>query len=223
MATLSEYLEYFLERFGRPVGGGPLDEAVRTAYRGKVPDSLIDFWEEVGIGLVLDGYFQLCDPRRYVPVVERLFGADPQLDAARLHLLGFSAMGSLLLWHEVHRAVRVRLPTGEAAADEMMVGEEGVSAEISMGTALTMVDAGVYDLSDPFGKPLFKRARKVLGPLKLGQVYGLKLALALGGERKLENLAVYGALEHFSILADLAPLRLMDYSTPQPRFVREIG
>ncbi|WP_420103615.1 GAD-like domain-containing protein [Bosea sp. (in: a-proteobacteria)] len=223
MTKLSEDFEYFLERFGRPVGGGALDEAVRAAYRGKVPDSLTDFWEEVGIGLVLDGYFQLCDPRRYAPVVERLFGADPQLDAARLHLLGFSAMGSLLLWHEIHRAVRVRLPNGEAVARDLLRGDGGGSAEISLGTALTMIDAASYDQNDTSGKHLFKRARKALGPLKLGQIYGFKPALALGGEPKLENLAIYGALEHFSILADLAALRLMDYSKPQPRFVREIG
>ncbi|MGL5734370.1 MAG: T6SS immunity protein Tdi1 domain-containing protein, partial [Beijerinckiaceae bacterium] len=73
------------------------------------------------------------------------------------------------------------------------------------------------------GALLFSRAMKKLGRLSAGEVYGFKLAPQLGGKITLDNLTKKRAVEYFGLLAQMAPLRFMDYGTPQPKFIRLIG
>ena len=70
---------------------------------------------------------------------------------------------------------------------------------------------------------MFKRTRKALGELTLGEVYGFVPALEFGGVARLENVRRVSALEHFSFLAQLGPVQLFEYSTGDKRFVRTLG
>ena len=59
MASLSEDFEAALEQFGPPLGGIAPGSFDTSRFRGKIPDSLLDFWDQHGLGLWLDGYFQV--------------------------------------------------------------------------------------------------------------------------------------------------------------------
>lgn len=57
----------------------------------------------------------------------------------------------------------------------------------------------------------------------LGECYGFFPALEIGGVSLVENTRKVKALEHFTFLAQLGPVRLFDYSSGRQQFVRELG
>ena len=223
MPELTEEFAYVVEKFGAPSGVAPRGKAMLDRYRGVLPGALLDFWELHGQGLMLDGKFQFCDPQHFAPISQMIFGADPQLPAERCHIYGFSAFGTLLVWSEDHGGVRVELVEQVASAPALTGREPKLSPDASIAVNLFGLDQEVLDLVDTAGKGLFARARKVLGPLQPGQVYGLVPMLALGGARRLENLRIVSALEHLSLLAQAGPIQLIDTSTMVMRPVRVLG
>lgn len=60
-------------------------------------------------------------------------------------------------------------------------------------------------------------------PATLGECYGFFPALEIGGVSLVENTRKVKALEHFTFLAQLGPVRLFDYSSGRQQFVRELG
>jgi hypothetical protein len=59
---------------------------------------------------------------------------------------------------------------------------------------------------------MFKKCIKRLGKLKHGECYGLVLALALGGSADLDSVRRVKALEHFTFLAQLGQVDLVDFN-----------
>lgn len=90
--VLNDHFEHILNHFGQPTGYGPLPtDAQLAAYHDIVPTSLMEFWKECGFGLVLDGYFQFCNPRIYQPIVNQIFEGDKDFDPKLICPIGFSA------------------------------------------------------------------------------------------------------------------------------------
>ncbi|WP_211230551.1 GAD-like domain-containing protein, partial [Inquilinus limosus] len=102
MADFPRSFQRALEKFGEPQGGEAVPTSVFRAYQGRLPDGLLRFWEQHGLGMWLDGYFQFCNPDVYHQVVQAILGNDPQLKADQSHLVGFSAFGHLLVRNEEH-------------------------------------------------------------------------------------------------------------------------
>lgn len=59
-------------------------------------------------------------------------------------------------------------------------------------------------MDDEGGKPLFARARMLLGPLESDEMYGFEPALVAGGRMRLENLRRLKLDQHLSILRQIA-------------------
>ena len=74
---------------------------------------------------------------------------------------------------------------------------------------------------------MFDRCVKNLGPLEFGEVYGFVPSLGLTGfntrSRVVENVRRLRALEHFSMIAQLQPFRLIRNFGPREETVRMIG
>ncbi|SCB58939.1 GAD-like domain-containing protein [Rhizobium aethiopicum] len=68
-------LDSIVEDFGAPESGTAAPDV--GSYQDKVPEALIDFWQQNGIGTILDGYFQLCDPARYSGILKLVFAGAP--------------------------------------------------------------------------------------------------------------------------------------------------
>ncbi|TZG33544.1 DUF1851 domain-containing protein [Agrobacterium sp. B1(2019)] len=62
-----------------------------------------------------------------------------------------------------------------------------------------------------------------MGKLAVGQIYGCKPIVALGGNRALESLTIYDALPHMVILGQAHDMQLMENAAFPPRPVRGIG
>ncbi|MCH2077076.1 MAG: DUF1851 domain-containing protein [Rhodobacteraceae bacterium] len=84
-----------------------------------------------------------------------------------------------------------------------------------------------WDYFDFMGDEMLKRCIKAHGALELGQCYGFVPALALAGPespmRNVDNIQRVSALEHFALLAQLQPFRLIQLTANGIETVREIG
>ena len=215
-------------RYGPPTNAVSMAPAELDALAGRLPPELLAFWREYGLGTWLEGKFQFCQPRDYVDLVEQIFTGDPDLHPSATHLVGFSAMGQLLLWNEQHKRVEVDLPWLVARVDALDAREPGDPVHFPITTPLSRLDReGSFDVfeQDDVADPLFARARARLGPPDLGQCYGFVPMLAPGGSAKLDRIERLDAAVHFSLLAGAGPCRLMVVQTlgGNETFLRYLG
>lgn len=224
MAQYRQRFEAVLARLAR--GGEPTEpRAPENAekYKGHLPESIFHLWNKVGLGVFWDGYFQLCEPDKYRPVLRQAFGNDPDLDPDKTYPIGFSAFGEILAWNEDHRDVRIALVDSFVSCRWLLAPKQNIDPNITLLTSLLLADGASQDPLDENGRPLFPSVRSRLGILERGQIYGFKPILALGGNRTADSLTVYDALPHMSILAQATQLKLMDLKQYPPKLVRMIG
>lgn len=220
-----ERLEAVIAKF--TVGGIETSDAAGPwdahKYEGRIPEAIFPLWERFGLGVFLDGHFQLCDPDFYRPIVSQVLGDDGDLDPDRTHPIGFSAFGEIVAWNEDHRDVRIDLVDGHVSCRWLTAPKHGIDPNMTLLTRLLLVDDASFDPLDAKGKPLFKSVRSRLGPLKSGEIYGFKPILAFGGNRAAADMARFEASAHMSILAQAQEFKLVDMSPYPPRPVRMIG
>ncbi|HLP70231.1 MAG TPA: GAD-like domain-containing protein [Rhizobium sp.] len=212
-------LASIIEDFGAPKGGEAVDV---ERYRGKVPNAVIEFWEQNGTGIIMNGYFQFCDPARYASIMKFIFDGDHEIRPEQTHVLGFGAFGTIVAWNEVHQNMSVNLVNGQVSCQALISGKT-YDPDIAVTSELMLLDDPTFDEYDADVKKLFKPARSKLGTLGVGQIYGFSPILALGGNRALASLEIYEALPHMAILAQAHDMQLMDNAPFPPRPVRLIG
>lgn len=211
--ALNNHFQYIIGRFGRPEGGDGLPtDTDLAAYREIVPPSLLDFWKECGFGLILDGYFQFCNPTAYQPLVEQIFKGDKDFDSKLICPIGFSAFGKLLLWHKQYFTIDLDLIDLRMSCVGFFRKEDPDERDIVIASVLMNLDGKSFDKNDESGKPLFKRAFKKLGRLMPDHIYAFRPALALGGTPDVKSLTIYSGMEHMSFLSQLGPIELIDFS-----------
>jgi hypothetical protein len=225
MTIYKARLNAVVEKFGRskPLETRHFEKADAGRYSGKVPEGVLEFWGEIGLGLFWDGYFQLCDPATYQPLINAIFEKDEQIRGERTYALGFSAFGEIFAWNDDHRDLTIDLVNGQVSCPWLVEKEEDVDPNIAILTNLLLADGAAFDVVDAKGKGLFKSARSRLGDLKMGQIYGFKPILALGGNRSVDNLAIYDAFAHMSILSQATDLKLMNNAAFPPKPIRLLG
>jgi hypothetical protein len=221
--TMKDYqarLDSIIDDFGKPKGAGEAFDP--EPYLGHVPEALIDFWTQNCIGLILDGYFQFCDPDRYKSIVKFVFEGDPDIDPETTHVIGFGPFGTMIAWNERYQTVSIDLVKCQVSCSALTSGKE-YNPNIALTSKLMLLDGAVFDEYDSDAKRLFKSAQSKLGSLRFGQIYGFKPILAFGGNRSLANLATYTALSHMAILAQAHQFQLMDNSPFPLKPMRVVG
>src|SRR5690606_39077646 len=98
MSGFDNHFRSIIDKFGPSSNGPAADTAMLEEYGGRAPEALLAFWAAYGLGFWRDGYFHLCDPRRYRPVVDAIFRGDPDFRPEEIHVYGMSAFGHLLAW-----------------------------------------------------------------------------------------------------------------------------
>lgn len=202
---------YLVEQYGKPAQAEPFgaDEAQRL--QGKLPESLLEFWSECGIGSWMNTKLQFCHPDRYTGIVDAIFDGDNEFTPGKTHLYGFGAFGELQLWNEDRETLSVNLPYLSAYAASSAPDWSKSDGDIALvSTLFGLEDKGNLSLFEdlPGTPPLFDKCVKAHGRLAMGECYGLFPALALGGNCKITNVRRVRALEHFALLAQLGPVKL---------------
>ena len=193
---MNEDFEYFLENMGPAISKRRAPPSSLARFQGKLPEQLLSFWDEHGWCGYADGLFWTVDPQEYEPVLEAWIGNTPFMERDAYHVIARSAFGKLYLW-------------GERTGDSLKVmapGAYGFSREsIFQGDRLEFALRLFADLFSP--------ALRWLGQLKHDEMYGFVPALALGGSATLAHLKKVKAVEHLVLLAQLAPLQIMNPAT----------
>ena len=50
-----------------------MPEEVIEKYASKVPDELVELWQQYGLGFLLDGYLKIINPEEYIEFVEAIY------------------------------------------------------------------------------------------------------------------------------------------------------
>ena len=224
---LNANFAFCVKKFGLPAHGDAVPPEVIAAYAGRTPSSLRDFWKQCGVGLWLDGRFQLCRPDRYQPIIDMILANDPDFPPAESTLLGFTAFGELLIWHNKQYLLTVDLVNKVAYTEHLSPKHPILPPERSVGSDLGRIVDPSYDFLEhtDSARPLFARALKKLGSLAFGECYGFFPAMGLGGLGVLSELRRVRALEHFAIIAQLdsIELRFNDLVKKQVVRLRNLG
>jgi hypothetical protein len=227
MTKINAHFAYCIKKFGPPAGGEPVPPEVIEMYRSKVPQSMLDFWEEYGVGLWLDGRFQLCRPDRYQGLIDMILEGDPDFNPSQSVLIGYTAFGKLLVWHNKNYFLEIDLVEKIAYTRHVSPRHPILDPDRDLPSDLDSIDSGAYDYHEhtDAAKPLFTRALKKCGKLAYGECYGFFPAVGLGGRGVLGEVRRVEAGAHFSIIAQLEPiqLRYMDTENRKIMVLREIG
>ena len=187
-------LQPFLNRYP-PSRVQRADPELLRAYRRVLSESLLDVWEQVGLGQYADGLLTLIDPRQYAATLQGWLMRDsPDPDRVPLAL---SAFGTLLYYRRlsgrdedvayidtVYSASAVVAWSLDACFNEVLCSEGGAEALLA--------------------PELFSECRELHGPLQPGQIYAYVPALSLGGSADARHAQPSDALVHLDMLLQLA-------------------
>ncbi len=179
-------------------------------YHGKLPDKLLEYWQEFGWCGWAKGLFWMVNPEEWEVVMEAWIG---DTDLAKLddyHVFARSAFGELYLWGKKSgQSLRINPTDGWIFPNDETEEIEKRGENRQLQLCFSSFTRDHIDMKDANDKLLFERSLNKLGPLDHDTVYGFEPALALGGPCRLENLKKLNAFVHLEILAGLCERRVM--------------
>jgi hypothetical protein len=200
-----EDFECFIETMGEATSREKVSAASIDAYRGVLPDALLNIWKNEGWCGYAKGLFWTVNPSNFDGLVEAWLRGTPFETADRYHVFARDAFGTLYAWGQrYNRRVTIACAGAQIIArhDVMIVPAE--NPDLMLGGFFGMAERDDYDMEDDGGEWLFDRAVKKLGRLRSDQLYGFEPALVAGGEAKLSNLRRLRMDVHLAILREFA-------------------
>ena len=201
---------YNYEGFGPAIKATPPDSATLDKYKNKLPDRLLEYWQEYGFCGWGQGLLWTVNPDDYADILATWLQGSPFETKDKYHVIARSAFGKLRVWGEnsgssmmINSLFGMLFPTDNTAKYEERGGDKSI--DLFFGSS----SKSSYEQTDEDEKPLFERALNTLGELEADEMYGLKLAPALGGLVTLENLQKVKAIEYSAFLADLGEKQIM--------------
>lgn len=221
---LHNFFEYFIKKHGTPDNCMPLSNEEHLKVRSVFPSHLAEFYTAHGRCILRSGRLQLCHPNDLEPVLKLALKSDRDLNSNSVHAFAYTAFGDIYFFHEKYGCGSIELLTGNVFNEDLTSPPPlGSDIKNSIFVPFSLSNESL-DTFDTYGKPLFSRAHKALGPLGVGDCYGFVPALELGGDPSIECLKKLRAPEHFSIISQLKTFNLiktLDHG--QTTIERQIG
>ncbi|NHN95358.1 GAD-like domain-containing protein [Acetobacter thailandicus] len=216
----------YIKKYGELNYRKDVPEKICEKYKGKLPNDLILFWQEYGIGTWLNGKFQFCIPSDYSGIVDILFSGDPDIIPEKTHIIGYSAFGDLLIWNERFQRCEVSLPYLTMSIPKIDFNTFGTE-NFPLSTVVAGIKYPEYfyiEPSDDQYPSLFEEAVDKIGEVTLDKCYGFFPALALGGSASVKHIQIVDARVHFILLAQMGNLRILrENEQDNTEFVRNAG
>jgi len=229
---LPDMLDHMVQKLGPPRQAQLVSAEEAAAYKDRIPPRLIRFWQEQGRGSYFDGMYWICDPAPFRDVLDCVFKDDPEFVSADMTAVAYTAFGGVKVWdrRRAHMNVNFDISTVFYPTDKARINSdtrERYPDDYMISTTVGIVPSQFL----PSELEFLKMARRRLGPLAPGEVYGFFPALQLGDAYAVGNLRRVRAAEHLMVLVQLAPIHLTALTPPEPpRFpygrqeiVRQIG
>lgn len=201
-----EFLQMFVEEMGS-VLASPVPTETIESWRGKFPDLVLTWWEQVGFASFGDGLAWFTDPDEWVDLASDILPKckviSPDLDPAILTGPYYpwmrTAFGEMECWSPTHQA--------NISITPMLywVGGADHSEDIANGLVNIGFESPILsrrrdlDVVDASGRGLFTRLRKRLGAPTADTYYGLTLSIALGGDVEIDNFALKPVRGHLAL------------------------
>ena len=196
----------FLEKFGGAIDGREVPLSSIDRYRGKLPNQLLEYWSEHGWSGYGDGIFWIVNPQEYEGVVASWIEETKLIEKDNYHLIARSAFGDLYLWGEkTGSSLQITSVLSRFIFDNYEITNEQMDRELQ--DFLLSMDVDTNDYGD-----LFKLAKKKLGTLHHDEMFGFVPALMLGGPDTLDHLEKVKAVEHLTLLSQIAELQPYSFS-----------
>ena len=155
---------------------GPVESEVVEEYRGRVPDELVEVWEQYGYGTFGEGFLRVINPRLYEAEVGDCIGKT-QGDGISIPIM-VTGLGDLITWEPSAGVIGILYRAGRTV---------GLGTKLS--TFLTLTRAGgAAHLSRVLDWDIFPKAVAAQGELPFDESFIFVPLLSLGGPAKVENL-----------------------------------
>ena len=203
---MDEIFSIFLETFGEPIDRREVPTSSIERYRGKLPNQLLEYWAEHGWCGYGGGIFWIVNPQEYEDVVASWLDGTRFETYDNYHLIARGAFGDLYLWGEkTGFSLKITSVLSRVVIKNRKIKDEEMDKELQGFVLSRNVDSNDYG-------DLFKPARKKLGTLRHDEMYGFVPAFMLGGPDTLDHLEKVKAVEHLTILSQIAELQPYSFS-----------
>jgi hypothetical protein len=206
---LDEDFEGFLEDFGQPEQR--IECAIETVekYKGKLPDRLLEYWQEYGFCGFRQGLFWIVNPDDYEDTLDEWLEHTDIPDNDIYHVFARSAFGNLYIWgEETGYKYEVNTRRGWIIEQDGNARDENdFSLEIFFGGA----NVKDFDIKDKSRSDLFDPSIKKFGELKADEMFGFEPSLIVGGEAIFDNINKVNIFVHLSILAQFGQIEVLDH------------
>jgi hypothetical protein len=175
-------------------------------YQGKLPKLLLEYWADHGWCGYGDGIFWIVNPQEYEGVVASWIEGTKLQERDTYHLIARSAFGDLYLFGEkTGFSLKISSVLSRYVINNLDFRTEEMDRHLQGFLLTREVDANNYG-------DLFKPAKKKLGTLRNNEMYGFVPALMLGGPDTLDHLEKVKAVEHLTLLSQIAELEPYSFS-----------
>ncbi|MFS4439332.1 GAD-like domain-containing protein [Paracoccaceae bacterium GXU_MW_L88] len=226
---IDENFQYELKKAGQPSDVIYLSEDELSALSEKMPENLIDFIREVGLGVYYGGLYRMWPPEKFKPILALVFGADEDFSHKDCYVLGETAFGELWGWSEKWGIFRIDLPSAMVFCSNLTQTEKNISEiDLSRFSSLIFpIDEGDVDYYDYDDEVMYQRCVEAHQQPARDQCFGFFPALALSGvfgpNRSVENIRLVKALEHYTLLAQMDRFYLTTVDSDGYKPIRVIG
>jgi hypothetical protein len=198
----------FLTRFGTGQRYAIPTEEMLAKYRGVLPDSLLEFWQEEGWCFYSDGLFWTVNPDDYAWLVDGWITSLEGMPADRYFVIGRTAFGNFYCVRQHgHSVILIACPYGLVMASQVALGEGMIQRATEAFFGGSSKDR--FDFSDDDDRPMFASALAKLGTLAQDEVYGFVPMLPMGGVARVEHLQKLDLGVHVDILKQTCGVELM--------------
>jgi len=196
----------FLEKFGGAIEQREVLLSSINRYQGKLPKLLLEYWTEHGWCGYGDGIFWIVNPQEYEGVVASWIEGTKLQERDTYHLIARSAFGDLYLFGEkTGFSLKISSVLSRYVINNLDFRTEEMDRHLQGFLLTREVDANNYG-------DLFKPAKQKLGTLRNNEMYGFVPALMLGGPDTLDHLEKVKAVEHLTLLSQIAELEPYSFS-----------
>jgi hypothetical protein len=198
----SKNYNYFIELIGEPTWQQPVPPAIYERYEPIFPKSFLKIWKEEGFCQFDDGFFTAVNPDEWQTIADSWISGTKFEKFGKFFVVARSAFGKLNTFNDkIGFGLKIDPSMGTVRSAFMTELDAGdiERAGDTVFSFLALDDKGL----DEKGKPVWKKARKKLGPMKSDEMYAFVPPFIAGGESFLGDLQKVNALEYCSTLRSL--------------------
>jgi hypothetical protein len=187
----------FKRKYGDPIDPKPVREKTLNAFKNKLPDYLLQFWQEDGIGGYMDGMIWTIDPTNYIQYLIRW---GDEIVSSGFPILR-TAFGDLISWTNITVDIKEDNKIDFSFIALIDIRHQAIKPlgdDCKNFFEINLINKDYF--IEETKMELFTQVLEKLGQLKADLCYGYQPLLALGGKEHIDNLKIV----NFDIYLDLA-------------------